>query len=45
MNDIHGNTVQEDRSSGLHLIENHEMSVGLTNSVFIEGLGLLCLAY
>ena len=34
-NDVHGNTVQVDRSSGFHILELHGMTASVTSSLFI----------
>ena len=44
-NDVHGNTVQVDKSSGFHILELHGFSVGVTSSIFISAFLLLCAAY
>ena len=45
VNDIHGNTVVQDKSTGFHVFELHGFSVGVTSSVFM-GIGLLiCATY
>ena len=45
INDIHGNTVVEDRSSGFHVFELHGYSVGVTSSVFMGVALLICATY
>ena len=44
-NDVHGNTVQVDKSSGFHILELHGFSVGVTSSIFISAFLLICAAY
>ena len=45
LNDIHGNTVIQDKSSGFHIFELHGFSVGITSSVFIGIALLICATY
>ena len=45
INDIHGNTVVEDRSSGFHVFELHGFSVGVTSSIFMGVALLICATY
>ena len=35
VNDIHGNTVVQDKSMGFHVFELHGFSIGVTSSVFM----------
>ena len=44
-NDVHGNTVQVDKSSGFHILELHGFSVGVTSSIFMSAFLLICAAY
>ena len=45
LNDIHGNTVIQDKSSGFHVFELHGFSVGITSSIFIGIALLICATY
>ena len=45
LNDIHGNTVIQDKSSGFHIFELHGFSVGITSSIFIGIALLICATY
>ena len=45
LNDIHGNTVIQDKSSGFHIFELRGFSVGITSSVFIGIALLICATY
>ena len=45
VNDIHGNTVVQDKLTGFHAIELHGFSVGVTSSVFMEIVLLICATY
>ena len=45
VNDIHGNTIQVDKSTGFHVLELHGMTAGVTSSLFIGALMILCSAY
>ena len=38
VNDIHGNTIQVDKSTGFHVLELHEMTAGVTSILFIGAL-------
>ena len=44
-NDVHGNTVQVDKSTGFHVFELHGFSVGGTSSVFLAAFLILCATY
>ena len=44
-NDIHGNTVVQDKSTGFHVFELHGFSVGVTSSVFMGLALLICATY
>ena len=35
INDIHGNTVVQDHSTGFYVFELHGFSVGITSSIFV----------
>ena len=45
INDIHGNTVVQDKSSGFHVFELHGFSVGITSSIFMGIALLICATY
>ena len=45
VNDIHGNTIQVDKSTGFHVLELHGMTAGVTSSLFVGALAILCAAY
>ena len=45
LNDIHGNTVIQDKSSGFHVFELHGFSMGITSSIFIGIALLICATY
>ena len=45
INDIHGNTVVQDRSSGFHVFELHGYLVGVTSSIFMGVALLICATY
>ena len=45
INDIHGNTVVQDKSTGFHVFELHGFSVGVTSSVFMGIALLICATY
>ena len=45
INDIHGNTFQVDKSTGFHVLELHGMTAGVTSSLFIGALAILCASY
>ena len=45
INDIHGNTVIQDKSSGFHVFELHGFSIGITSSVFMGIALLICATY
>ena len=45
INDIHGNTIQVDKSTGFHVLELHGMTAGVTSSLLIGAMMLLCSAY
>ena len=45
INDIHGNTIQVDKSTGFHVLELHGMTAGVTSSLFVGVLAILCAAY
>ena len=45
VNDIHGNTIQVDKSTGFHVLELHGMTAGVTSSLFVGALMILCGAY
>ena len=44
-NDVNGNTVQIDKSSGFHIMELHAYTAGVTSSIFVSGLLLICGTY
>ena len=45
INDIHGNTVIQDKSTGFHVFELHGFSVGVTSSIFMGIALLICATY
>ena len=45
INDIHGNTVVQDKSTGFHVFELHGFSVGVTSSIFMGIALLICATY
>ena len=45
VNDIHGNTIQVDKSTGFHVLELHGMTAGVTSSLFVGALMISCGAY
>ena len=45
VNDIHGNTIQVDKSSGFHVLELLGMTAGVTSILFIGAMMLMCCAY
>ena len=45
INDIHGNSIQVDKSSGFHIFELHGYTAGVTSSLFISAFLLICGAY
>ena len=45
INDIHGNTVVQDKSTGFHVFELHGFSVGVTSSIFMGVALLICATY
>ena len=45
INDIHGNTVVQDRSTGFHVFELHGFSVGITSSIFVGAALTICTTY
>ena len=45
INDIHGNTVVQDRSTGFHVFELHGFSVGITSSIFVGAALTICATY
>ena len=45
VNDIHGNTVVQDKSTGFHVFELHGFSVSITSSVFMGIALLICATY
>ena len=45
INNIHGNTVVQDKSSGFHVFELHGFSVEITSSIFIGIALLICATY
>ena len=45
VNDIHGNTVIQDKSTGFHVFELHGFSVGVTSSIFMGIALLICATY
>ena len=45
VNDIQGNTIQEDKSTRFHVLELHGMTAGVTSSLFVGALMILCAAY
>ena len=45
VNDIHGNTVVQDKSTGFHVFELHGFSVGVTSSIFMGVALLICATY
>ena len=45
INDIHGNTVVQDKSTGFHVLELHGFSVGVTSSIFVGAALTICATY
>ena len=45
VNDIHGNSIQVDKSSGFHIFELHGYTAGVTSSLFISAFLMICGAY
>ena len=45
INDIHGNTVVQDRSTGFHVFELHGFSVGITSSIIVGAALTICATY
>ena len=45
VNDIHGDTIQVDKSSRFHVLELHGMTAGVTSSLFVGAMMLMCCAY
>ena len=45
INDIHGNTIVQDQSTGFHVFELHGFSVGVTSSIFMGIALLICATY
>ena len=45
INDIHGNSIQVDKSSGFHIFELHGYTAGFTSSLFISAFLLICGTY
>ena len=45
MNNIHGNTIQVDKSTGIHVLELLGMTAGVTSSLLVGAMMLLCSAY
>ena len=45
INDIHGNTVVQDRSSGFHVFKLHGYSVGVTSLIFMGVALLICATF
>ena len=45
INDIHGNTVVQERSTGFHVFELHGFSVGVTSSIFVGAALTICAMY
>ena len=45
INDVHGNSIQIDKSSGFHVLELHGYMAGVTSSIFVSGFLLICGAY
>ena len=45
INDIHGNTVVQDHSTGFHVFELHGFSVGVTSSIFVGAALTICATY
>ena len=45
INDVHGNTVVQDRLTGVHVYELHEFSVGITSSIFVGAALTICATY
>ena len=45
INDIHGNTVVQDCSTGFHVFELHGFSVGVTSSIFVGAALTICATY
>ena len=45
INDIHGNTVIQDRSTGFHVFELHGFSMGITSSIFVGAALTICATY
>ena len=45
VNDIHGNTVIQDKSTGFHVFELHGFRVGVTSSIFMGIALLICATY
>ena len=45
INDIHGNTVVQDRSTGFHVFELQGFSMGVTSSIFVGAALTICATY
>ena len=45
VNDIHGNSIQIDKSSGFHVLELHGYTAGVTSSIFVSTFLLIYGAY
>ena len=45
INDVQGNSIQIDKSSGFHVLELHGYTAGVTRSIFVSGFLLICGAY
>ena len=45
IDDIHGNTVVQDRSTGFHVFELHGFSVGIKSSIFVGAALTICATY
>ena len=45
INDIHGNTVVQDKSTGFHVLELHGYSMGVTSSIFVGAALTICATY
>ena len=45
INDIHGNTIVQDKSTGFHVFELHGFSVGVTSLIFMGVALLICATY
>ena len=45
INDIHGNTVVQEKSTGFHVLELHGFTVGVTSSIFVGAALTICATY